>query len=201
MRSTPGIGLPKGPLVVPARDDDDGMSKHVALFRGINVGKAKRISMSDLKAVFEGLGYADVTTVLQSGNVIFEASAKDARGAAARIERALTERVGISARVLVRNNEQLRKAVTSNPMREAEADPKAFHLAFLEAKPSESAVKSLDPAAYAPDEFAFGDGVLYVWYRGGVRNSKLALVLDKKLGVATTARNWNTVLKLLAVMS
>src|SRR5881628_2807318 len=105
-----------------ARAVDGGMSRHVALIRGINVGRAKRVAMADLRALVEDLGYGDVRTLLNSGNVVFTAP-RAGRGAADRIEKALAARLGVPARVTVLTAAELAAAISENPLREVAKDP------------------------------------------------------------------------------
>lgn len=169
--------------------------RHVAFLRGINVGRNKRVSMSDLRTVFAALGHADVETYLQSGNVVFTASGPVDPF---RIEEAVRERTGVSSRILVRTLDDLRTVVRANPLPEATADPSRFHCAFLDGDPPAGRVADLTSPGHVPEVVRSGDRVLYIWYREGLHRSKLARELDRRLGVATTARNWNTVTKLAA---
>src|SRR5262245_44497169 len=91
-------------------------NRQVALLRGINVGRAKRVAMADLRALVEGLGYTDVRTLLNSGNVVFTAARGTPAQAAARIEKALTADLGVSARVTVLTAQELADAVAENPL-------------------------------------------------------------------------------------
>ena len=169
------------------------MGRHVALLRGINVGGHNKMPMADLRALLDDLGYDEVETVLQSGNAGFRAPKVDA----ADIERAIRDRFGFDVRVLVRTGAELARVVEENPFTEALEVPKNLHVWFLDREP---APLDLDADAIAPDRVALGKRELYVWYGDGMARSKLSRHLDeKKLGVAATARNWNTVLKLVAL--
>src|SRR5262245_25439905 len=106
-------------------------SRHVALIRGINVGRAKRVAMAELRAVSENLGYGDVGTLLDSGNVVFTAPRAAAGDAAVRIEEALANGLGVSARVTVLSAVELAAAVTENPLLEVANDPSRFLVAVL----------------------------------------------------------------------
>ena len=172
--------------------------RYVALLRGINVGGNKKVPMGDLRALMVELGHEEVQTYLQSGNVVFSSTRRGAAKLAAEIETAVHETVGVECRVLVRTLDEVRRAVEANPLPEAEGDPSHFHLVFLDARPTPDKIAALTAEDWGSDVLEFGDGVLYVWYRDGLHRSKLATVLDRRLGVATTARNWNTVTKLLA---
>lgn len=106
------------------------MRTHVALFRGINVGRAKRVAMADLRALFSDLGYQDVQTVLQSGNVVFTADSL-APDAADAVEAALDRRTGVSARVLLKSAAELRAVAAANPLLDIATDPARLLVTFL----------------------------------------------------------------------
>jgi uncharacterized protein (DUF1697 family) len=177
------------------------MSRMVALLRGINLGAARRVAMADLRECLEGLGYPEVETLLQSGNAVYRSQDSAAEGER-RIERALLEQTGLEIPVAVRTARQLAAVVRRNPLREHAVDPKRHHVVFLSAKPSASRVASIDPSAYEPELFQVHGRELYVWWPQGVHRARLTLpVIERKLGVVGTARNWNTVEKLAAIAS
>ena len=103
----------------------------IALLRGINVGKAKRVAMADLRKLVEKLGYTDVRTLLNSGNVVFKSSSSDTAKAGARIEKALLDGTGVSARVLVVTAAELATAVKENPLLKVADNPSRLLVAFL----------------------------------------------------------------------
>ncbi|GAC1614592.1 MAG: DUF1697 domain-containing protein [Candidatus Dormibacteraceae bacterium] len=171
--------------------------RYVALLRGINVGANKRIAMADLRELVTSLGHRDVGTLLQSGNVVFSTPGGDDVALAGQLEAALAIRFGFQVSVLVRTRDEIMAALAGNPIPEALEDPAHYLLTFLRARPAPERIAALDPTAYLPDRFAFGDRLLYAWYRDGVLESRLSRVnWDRVLGVTTTARNWTTVSKL-----
>src|SRR5439155_16706660 len=105
--------------------------RYVALIRGINVGRAKRVAMADLRALVEELGYADVRTLLNSGNVVFTARRAASGDAAARMEKALAAKLAVSARVAVLTADELAAAVAENPLLDVADDPSRLLLAVL----------------------------------------------------------------------
>jgi uncharacterized protein (DUF1697 family) len=167
----------------------------VALLRGINVGRAKRVAMPDLRALLERLGYGNVATHLQSGNALFTTTKGSASSIAARIEKQMTADLGVQSTIIMRTASELSGAVDANPFVEAKIDPKQLHAVFLSAAPSSAKLKALDPDEYAPDEFAVGDGVVYLRLPNGVAGSKIP-ALDKPLGMAATMRTWRTTTRL-----
>jgi uncharacterized protein (DUF1697 family) len=174
------------------------MARYVALLRGINVGRNKRIAMADLRELLAGLGYTDVVTLLQSGNAVFTASGRAAGPIEKAIEQAIVDRYGFDVRVAVRTAEQLADVIGANPL--PVPDGSRFLVSFLDKDPAAARVRDLDPAAFEPERFAVGSKVLYLWCANGFTDSTMLPALsEQRLGVVATARNWNTVTKLLAL--
>jgi uncharacterized protein (DUF1697 family) len=166
--------------------------RYVALVRGINVGTHKRVSMADLRAVFEAVGAENVVTHLQSGNVVFE-SPESARKLAPSIERELERSVGLQVSVLLRTPADLAKLERSNPYGR-EQDGKKVHVAFLDASPTASRARTLDKERVAPDEFRVAGRHVFLHYPRGYARSKLTNdYLERQLSVRSTMRNWTTV--------
>jgi uncharacterized protein (DUF1697 family) len=173
---------------------------HVALIRGINVGKAKRISMADLRALVEGLGYRDVKTLLNSGNVVFTTKAKP-EAAAARIEKALTATTSVSARVTVLTAAELAEAIADNPLAMIADDPARHLVAVLNLSADRSRLESLLKQDWKPGRLALGTRVAYLWCPDGILESPLVAAVGKVLKDAATSRNWATMLKLHALVT
>ncbi|HEY6572445.1 MAG TPA: DUF1697 domain-containing protein [Candidatus Eisenbacteria bacterium] len=168
----------------------------VALFRGINVGRAKRISMADLRAVVEGLGYGDVRTLLNSGNVVFTATAATAAKAALRIEKGVAADHGIESRVTVLSSAELGAIVKANPLVEMADNPSRLFVTVLADPADRSRLKPLLTQEWAPDTLAVGARAAYLWCPKGIHESKLHASVARLLGDAATTRNWATTLKL-----
>jgi uncharacterized protein (DUF1697 family) len=168
------------------------MARYVGLLRGINVGGKHKISMATLRGLVEELGHTEVSTVLQSGNVVFTAAGKQAAIGPA-LERVIAAEMGASIRVLVRSRAQIAKVISGNPLREAESEPSKLLVGFVDGTPDRAAVAALedDPG---PEEVRVTPSGIYIWFREGIGRSQLAW--DKRLGVPATARNWNTVAKI-----
>lgn len=176
--------------------------RHVALLRAVNVGGRNRIAMADLRELLEGLGYGEVRTHLQSGNAVFTAAAAPSPEQLAReIEGALAAEIGLAAKVLVRTRPELARAIAANPLLDVAEDHARLLVTFLSHVPDPEALTALTPAEFEPDVFAFGEREIYTWYPQGVRATKLSNAFwERRLGVVASARNWNTVTRLLELM-
>ena len=164
------------------------MTQFVGLVRGINVG-GKQLPMSTLRSVCESLGYRDVRTHLQSGNVVFRA----ARASGDAIAEAIRSETGMDVTVILRTAEELRAVVDANPIAEFESN--RLVVVFLDHAPSGTLAYS------GPEPYHLLGRELYVNYVDGQGRSKLTnSLIERKLGVRGTARNWNTVTALLALV-
>jgi uncharacterized protein (DUF1697 family) len=168
---------------------------YVALLRGINLGSRNRVSMPELRTLFEELGAEEVSTYVQSGNVVFRSSdtaTKLAKAIEGRIERDL----GLEVTVLVRTKAQLKKLHAGNPFARRGKEL-ALHVTFLADTPSRSRVRELAQKEFAPDEFRVVGREVYLHCPNGYGRSKLSnAFFEKQLGVAATTRNWKTVSQL-----
>lgn len=172
---------------------------YIALLRGINVGRAKRIAMADLRKIMADLGYTDVRSVLNSGNVVFSAAPLDPVAAAATIEETLVLKLGVAARVIVLTSDELMTIIEENPLLPVATDPSRL-LAFILADPTmRAAVEPLCELDWGGGALALGQRAVYVWCPAGVLDSAAAAALGKQLGDATTSRNWTTLSKLHAL--
>ena len=167
----------------------------VALLRGINVGKAKRVAMADLRALVESLGYADVRTLLNSGNVVFEGAAGNPLTVAARLEAALVERLAVESRIVVLTAAELASALDANPL-DAPDDPARFLIAcFVDANAAERA-HPLAAQRWDPDRFAVAGRVAWLSCATGLLKSPLVKAFGRAAGDTATTRNWTTMTKL-----
>ncbi len=174
------------------------MPRYVALLRGINVGGNKKVPMARLRELMEGLGYTDVATLLQSGNAVFTSKEKSPAKVVKQLEAAIAGEFGFEVSVVLRTRDELAAAIQANPLPGAEEAPSWFLVTFLSDVPDPKRLAAIDPAAYLPDEFRLVGREIYARFPKGIGTSKLATVLGGlKLGVTPTARNWNTVTKLL----
>lgn len=174
--------------------------RHVALIRGINVGRAKRVAMPDLRKLVEALGYGDVRTLLNSGNVVFTGPASAAKGSAVRIEKAMSARLGVSARVTVLTAAELASVVADNPLGEAADDPSRLFVTVLFDAADRKRLLPLARQDWKPEVLAVGARAAYVWCPRGMIESRLTAAVNKLLGDGATTRNWATMTKLHALV-
>jgi len=173
--------------------------RYIALLRGVNVGRAKRIAMADLRKLIADLGYDHVRSVLNSGNVVFTGPIKSHDQVAAEIEDALVLKLGVASRTLVLACDELNEIVTSNPLLEQASDPARLLTFILAESHSRQTIEALCSQDWHPGAVALGRRAAYVWCPGGILDSMAAATLGKQLGDATTARNWATLSKLHAL--
>jgi uncharacterized protein (DUF1697 family) len=174
------------------------MPTYVSLLRGINVSGRNRISMADLRALYETHGHDEVSTYVQSGNVVSHSKVRSAATVGRAIERAIADDLGLDVTVLVRTPAQLATLVDANPLIRDGVDPAKLHVTFLASKPARAAVAALAGRRYAPDECeVVGDAVYVVCPNGYGRTKINNTYLERVLGVAATTRNWKTVNQLL----
>ncbi|TGE33126.1 DUF1697 domain-containing protein [Desulfosporosinus sp. Sb-LF] len=175
------------------------VEKLVALVRGINVGRAKRVAMADLCALFEDIGYRNVRTLLNSGNVIFASLDTEAVSVAARIEEALINRIGISARVIVLTAAEIATIVNDNPLAGVADNPSRLLVAVLRNPAERTRLEPLAEQEWGSEVLAIGVRVAYLWCPDGILASQLPEAVGRVLGDGVTTRNWATVMKLYAL--
>ncbi|MEA2311970.1 MAG: hypothetical protein QOE28_1938 [Solirubrobacteraceae bacterium] len=173
------------------------MARQIALLRGINLGSRNRVSMPDLRAWLERDGYGEVRTLVQSGNIVLE-TGKQPATVERELCKLLADELGLDVPVVVRTRDELEDVIERNPFPHAVEHPKQFQISFLSGEPSAEVVTMLADGDFAPEEVAVSGREVYAWHPEGIQRSPLSKQLtDKKLGVTATARNWNTVTKLL----
>jgi uncharacterized protein (DUF1697 family) len=176
------------------------MGTFVALLRGVNVGGKNALPMGELRAALAALGFEDVVTYLQSGNVVFRSRAGNARRLAAEVEQRIEQVFEISVAVLVRTPAELRKIAAGNPFLRDENDLTKLHVVFLDGRPAAGAMARLDPDRSPPDRFSLRGRELYLHLPKGGGRSKLTIdYFERELGVRATARNWKTLTKLIVL--
>jgi uncharacterized protein (DUF1697 family) len=178
------------------------MSRFVALFRGINVGRAKRIAMADLRALLESLGYGGVRTLLNSGNAVFEGPAGPPATHARRIQAAVAGTLGVECLVIVKSAKDMAAVVAGNALAATATDPSRLLVALTQDAQALAALDALAQARaeWGGDEFHVGTPAAYLWCANGILESKLAVALLKGLATSGTTRNWATIEKINALL-
>lgn len=177
------------------------MTTYIALLRGINVGGNNIIKMQDLRDMFEVLQFEHVRTYIQSGNVVFDSPETPEKQLAAVIGEQIRETFGFGISVIIRSLEELEAAVAGNPFQLTGEDQfKRLYISFLADEPSPESLEKLRPYEEGADKLRVIGKEMYTLYEVSASQSPLFKVsLDKLLGTPVTARNWNTVNKLIAL--
>lgn len=175
--------------------------RQVALLRGINVGKAKRVAMADLRALVEELGFTQVGTLLNSGNILYTAPGTPPDEAAAHIEEAIRARTGVSSRVTVLTAAEVADAVARNPWRDEVQDPSRLLVSVLRAPADAARLAPLLERDWGTSRLAVDGRIAYAWCPHGVSESPLPDEMARALGDRVTARNWATLLKIQVLLT
>ena len=178
------------------------MTIHIALLRGINVGGHKRVAMSDLRDLLSQLGFMDARSLLQSGNLVFRSNARTGVNLERLLEAEAEKRLELRTDFLVRSAEEWKAVVARNPFPdEAERDPAHLLVMFLKDAPDGKNVEALQAAITGPEIVRAVGRQAYIVYPSGIGRSRLtSTLIEKKLATRGTGRNWNTVLKLGALV-
>jgi uncharacterized protein (DUF1697 family) len=172
------------------------MPTFVALLRGVNVGGAKRVPMADLRKLMAGLGYTGVTTLLNSGNAVFDAAAGTARQHARTLAEAIATGLGVQVPVIVKSSKELSAIVAGNALVADLVDPSRLLVAFAEDAAGLATLAPVAALVKAPEAFLLGPHAAYLHCAGGILESLAGKALLGKVGRAVTTRNWATTLKL-----
>ena len=174
------------------------MTFQIALLRAVNVGGRNAVAMADLRDLVAGLGFSEVQSVLQSGNLVFKADGKGGAKIERLLEAEAKKRLALETDFFVRSAAEWEDAVAENPFRaEARSDPARLVAVFLKDAPGNGAVKALQAAIVGREVVRAAGKQAYIVYPDGQGRSKLTnALIEKHLGTRGTARNWNTVLRL-----
>jgi len=173
--------------------------KQIVLLRGINVGARNRIAMPALRGLLVDAGFDEVSTYLQSGNVVLS-SALAPQKLACRCERLIERELELQIAVVVRTRDELARVVRRDPLGKLADDPKRYQVSFCSAEPDADAVGKVAERAVGGERLIAHGREIYAWFPDGVGRSRLAARLSgQDLGVTATARNWTTVVNLLAL--
>jgi len=171
----------------------------ISMLRGVNVGGHHLIKMDALRALYESLGLQDPQTYVQSGNVIFKTKEPDLARLARQIENEIERRFSFRPGVILRTSSDLRDVIKKNPFAHRDLDPSKLLVTFLAADPAPGAREALLRIKPDPEELRIAGRELYIYFPNGIGRSKLPPLLDRTLKNSSTARNWNTVPRLLAM--
>jgi uncharacterized protein (DUF1697 family) len=176
------------------------MPTFIALLRGINnIGKAKRVPMTELRALLSGLGYTGVATLLNSGNVVFRAPSGTPAKHSANITVAILTQLKVEVPVVVKSASELGAIVSENPIKAGADEHSRFLVAFVQDTKALSSLAAIGPLVVPPEKFAVGKRAAYLLCATGIPESKAGRALIGRAGKSTTTRNLATVLKLRAL--
>lgn len=176
----------------------DKVMTYIALFQGINVGGKNILPMQDLISILKSMGYEGVQTYIQSGNVVLQSKREIGKNDAENISKEIQKKKGFEPNILLLSLDQLQAVVKANPFPTEVG--KAMHFFFIESQPHQPQLEYLESLKIESEEFKLGERVLYLYAPNGIGRSKLAAAVEKAVGVPVTARNWNTVSKLLSMI-
>lgn len=175
------------------------MEKYISILRGINVSGQKKMLMADVKKAYESIGFEDVVTYIQSGNIVFTTTEKSTDLAVAqKIEKMIMEQFSFDVPVIVFKGDELKEWIDNNPFFDNENLEERLYFTFLDKIPESSLVDSIQEIDYSPEKFKVLGKVVYFYCPIGYGNTKLSNnFFEKKLKVRATTRNLKTTLKLL----
>jgi uncharacterized protein (DUF1697 family) len=176
-------------------------ARRLALIRGINnIGRSRRVSMADLRVVFESLGFQDVRTLLNSGNVIFSARSRSQADLLAAIEGALVTRLRLALPVILLSGEEVAKVVSDNPMSRVASHPSHLLIVVPRTPKDLRRLAPLSRRRWSPERLALGSRVAYLWCANGLAKSPLRIAVERALGPSGTARNMATFTRIRAAL-
>jgi uncharacterized protein (DUF1697 family) len=176
------------------------MPRFVALLRGVNVGKGKRVPMAEWRRLLEALGYREVETLLNSGNAVFTSSGRSPRTHSDDIRLALQKSLGLEVPVIVKSATDLAAIQEENTLALEALDPTRLLVAFTAEPADLQNLAALGALAVPPERFLLGRHAAYLWCPAGILESRVAESLLGKAGRAATTRNWATVTKIRALL-
>jgi uncharacterized protein (DUF1697 family) len=176
------------------------MKRHVALLRGINVGKAKRVAMGELRETMQGLGYENVRTLLNSGNAVFDAGAGTPAAHARKLRAAVLARHLVEAEVIVKTAAELSAALAEHPGGWQGAEEPRLLVMFVQDDADLAKLAAVEQADWSPDAIAVGRHAAWLWCATGIAKSAMLTAVGKALGPVGTARNRATLARLEAMV-
>lgn len=179
------------------------MTTYIALLRAINVGGHRKIKMKDLRGMFNSMGFKNVKTYIQSGNVIFSTSETDMEKLAGFIETEIESRFGHDVPVMIRTQRQFEKLILRNPFEGREKDPFRLYVTFFRETPPDEKQNELMDLSSDTEIFEFTDGELFslINKKSGKKEMFSNNFVEKVCGISGTSRNWNSVNKILDLVN
>lgn len=176
------------------------MKTFLSILRGINVSGQKKIPMVELKKLYEELHFENITTYIQSGNVIF--NSKDAKDLSKQIEQKIFEKYNFNVPVIIRTTDEMQKVIERNPfLKQKELDLSKLHVVYLADNPKQDTIDKLKKINYEPDKFYISGKEVYLYCPNGYGRTKLTNnFFENKLEITATTRNWNTTNELLKIL-
>lgn len=175
--------------------------RKVALIRGINIGRSKRVPMADLRTLVADFGHSDVRTVLNSGNVVFTAKDDTPAELATQLEKALLMRLDVTARVVVLTEAEIATVMEENTLADKADDPSKLIVAVPLTAADCPKLAALLDQDWDDDAIALGSRAAYLWCAGGILESRLPTSVNRALKDAVTTRNWATMQKIEALIT
>lgn len=176
------------------------MTTILSILRGINVSGQKKIKMTDLKSMYESLGFKNVTTYIQSGNVVFDC--KSADGLVEQIEKAILKTFAFEVPVIIRTKKEIQSIVKNNPfLKKSNIEVDKLHITYLSEVPTTENLSAIQVLDFEPDLFTVKNKEVYVYCPNGYGKTKLTnTFFEKKLKEKATTRNWKTCNQLLYIL-
>ncbi len=176
------------------------MTAYIAMLRGINVSGQNKLKMDDLRTLMAGLGHTNISTYIQSGNIIFTSPMDAPSDLAREIEQRIAAEFGLTVTVLLRTPDELADIIENNPFSRLAPDPTHLHVTFLADVPDQDLLDHLNVPNVSPDEYRVRGREVYLYCPHGYGRTKLTNAFwERRLRVDATTRNWNTVTRLLAL--
>lgn len=175
--------------------------KHLALLRGINVSGHNMIKMEVLKKMLLEIGFKNVQTYIQSGNVFVETEEENTNSVGFTIKQEIFKKLGFDVSVIVVSKSDLEKCLTQNPFcKDKNIDTKKLYVAFISKELNNLALNDLKISQFKPDEAFIDENRIYMKLETGAATTKLTQkYIEKKLNVTATSRNWNTINELIEI--
>jgi uncharacterized protein (DUF1697 family) len=179
------------------------MPVYVSFLRGVNMTGHNKMKMTELSALYNDIGFNDISTFIQSGNVIFSAGDEltvfEISGS---IENAISKRFSYNVPVMIRRVEELKRLHQANPfLTENNFDPSKNAVLFLHEKATEDQILKVRNIDFPPDKFSVAGSEIFIYCPNGFGRTKLYTnFFEKKMGVTGTARNWNTIVTILDIV-